>query len=113
MIEICKTEGGISVKGHANYAPHGQDVVCAGVSTLAQALIASIEELTEDKIQYSISPGRVDINYGDLSERAQLLISSFFVGVNLIASEYPDNVNIAICDLKKRPSLEVGKSKGE
>lgn len=100
MIEIRKTEGGITVRGHANYAPHGQDVVCAGVSTLAQTLIESIEGLTEDEIQYSISPGRVDINYRDLSERARLLVSSFFVGVNLIASEYPDNVNIAICDSK-------------
>lgn len=100
MINISKTDEGITLRGHANYAPHGQDVVCAGVSTLVQTLIQSIEELTQDKIQYSMSPGRVDINYRDLSERAQLLVNSFFVGAFMIASEYPDNVHIAICDSK-------------
>ena len=29
----------LSVKGHANYAPAGQDIVCAGASILMQALV--------------------------------------------------------------------------
>lgn len=98
MILIDRGERTINIDGHANYAEPGKDIVCAAVSTLAQTLIASIEELTEDKIEYRISPGRVDINYRDLSERARLLVDSFFVGVNLIASEYPDNISIAISD---------------
>ena len=38
--------------------------MCAGVTALAQTLIKSIEDLTDDKIEYEISPGRVDIKYG-------------------------------------------------
>lgn len=94
MIAITRYTGGISVKGHANYAPHGQDIVCAAVSTLAQTLIASIEELTADEIQYVIQPGTVDIKFGDLSEESNLLIDSFFVGVQGIANAYPENVVI-------------------
>ncbi len=82
------------MSGHANYAPPGQDIVCAGVSTLVQTLIQSIEELTPDKIQYSMQPGTVDIKFRDLSEQAQLLVDSFFVGLRLISDEYPDNVKI-------------------
>lgn len=94
MIEIHRSESGITMSGHANYAEAGKDIVCAGISALVQNLIQSIEELTQDKIQYSMSPGWVDIKFRDLSEQAQLLVSSFFVGVEMIASEYPDNVKL-------------------
>lgn len=94
MIEIQRNESGITITGHANYAEAGKDIVCAGVSTLVQNLIQSIEELTADKIQYDMQPGTVHIKYGNLSEQAQLLADSFFVGVRLIADEYPDNVKI-------------------
>lgn len=94
MIEIKRCDSGITITGHANYAEHGKDIVCAGISALAQTLIQSVEELTSDIIQYSMQPGTVDINFGDLSEPAQLLVDSFFVGAQLIAETYPDNVKI-------------------
>lgn len=94
MIEIHRHKDGIKMSGHANYAEHGKDIVCAGVSALVQTLIQSIEELTADQIQYSMQPGTVDIKFGDLSEHAQLLVSSFFVGVEMIASEYPNNIKL-------------------
>ena len=84
----------ITIQGHANYAPLGQDIVCASVSTLVQVMIASIEQMTEDKIEYSIQPGMVDIKFGNLSEKAQLLVSSFFIGAQMIADQYPNNVKI-------------------
>ena len=94
MIVVNRHSNGITMSGHANYAPPGQDIVCAGVSALVQTLIQSIEELTQDKIQYSMQPGTVDIKFRDLSEQAQLLVNSFFVGIRLIADEYPEYVAI-------------------
>ena len=94
MIEITPKENGLSIKGHANYAEPGKDIVCAGVSTLAQTLVASILEMTTDEIQYDMQPGSVEIKYRNLSEAAQLLVDSFFVGINLIANSYPENVRI-------------------
>ena len=94
MIVITKYDNRITIKGHANYAPLGQDIVCASVSTLVQVLIKCIEDITEDKIEYSIRPGMVDIKFGNLSEKAQLLVSSFFIGAQMIADQYPNNVKI-------------------
>ena len=84
----------ITIEGHANYAPPGQDIVCASVSTLVQVLIKCIEDMTDDIIEYSIQPGMVDIKFGNLSEKAQLLVSSFFIGAQMIAEQYPNNVKI-------------------
>lgn len=94
MIVITRYNNGFTVKGHAGYAPIGQDIVCAGISTLVQTLIESIETLTADKIKYVSQPGLVEIKHGDLSADTKLLIDSFFVGVGLIAETYPDNVRI-------------------
>lgn len=94
MIEVKIRPDEITLFGHANYAVAGQDIVCADATALVQTLIRSIEDLTEDKIEYSISPGWADIKYGNLSEKAKTLVDSFFVGICMIADEYPDCVRI-------------------
>lgn len=94
MIEVKFRPRTISVTGHAGHGPPGQDIVCAGVTAQTQALIKSIEDLSDDKIEYEISPGKADIIYEDLSEKAKTLVDSFFIGICMIADEFPDNVRI-------------------
>lgn len=77
MIAVSVQKDGIKVSGHANYAEAGKDIVCAGVTALAQTLIRSLEDLI-----------------GDLSEEGKLLVDSFFIGVCSIADEFPYNVRI-------------------
>lgn len=94
MIEVSVRKDEVKVSGHANYAVQGFDIVCAGVTALTQTLIKSIEDLTEDKIEYEISPGRVDIKYRNLSEKSRTLVDSFFIGASMIADEFPDYLRI-------------------
>lgn len=94
MIEITHANGNITITGHAGYAEHGKDIVCSGVSALVQTLIVAIPELTTDIIRYDIQPGWANIKHGILSERAQLLIDSFFLGLKMIADEYPQYVRL-------------------
>lgn len=46
----------IDVKGHAGYAPHGQDIVCAAVSAILQTAVLGIESIAETY------PGHVEVN---------------------------------------------------
>ena len=94
MIDVTVRKDHITVSGHARAAPAGQDIVCAAVSALTDTLICSLEQLTEDDIEASISPGRVDIDYRNLSGEAKTLVDSFFIGVCRVAGEYPDYVRI-------------------
>ena len=68
--------------------------MCAGVTSLAQTLIKSILDLTEDIIEYEMQPGLVEIKYGNLSERSRTLVDSFFIGICLIADEFPEYIRI-------------------
>ena len=94
MIEVKVRADGITITGHADYAPAGQDIVCAGISTLFQTLIQSIESLTTDRITYKIISGASELKYGKLSEQAKILVDAFFVGVLLIVDIYPDYVYV-------------------
>lgn len=94
MIAVSVRKDGITVSGHAGFARAGKDIVCAGVTSLVQTLIKSVGDLTEDKLEYEISPGRADIKHGNLSEKAQTLVDSFFVGICIIADEFPEHVRI-------------------
>ena len=94
LIEVTVRKDEIKISGHAKYAVSGSDIVCAGVTALAQTLIKSIKDLTDDKIEYEISPGRVDIKYGNLSEKSKTLVDSFFIGICMIAEEFPEYVRI-------------------
>ena len=93
MIDVTVREDRVTVSGHANYAASGEDIVCAAVTALSITLFKSLTDLTEDKIEYDIQPGRVDIKYGDLSEKAKTLVDSFFIGVSQISGEFPECVN--------------------
>lgn len=94
MIEVNVRPDGITVGGHAGYAECGKDIVCAGVTALTQTLIGSLKELTSDDIKYDISPGWANINYGNLSEESKTLVDSFFIGICMIADEFPDYVRV-------------------
>ena len=94
MIEVSRLKDGITIRGHANYAPIGQDIVCAAVSVLVQTLIQSVESLTTDKIEYDMQPGTVVIKFWCLSDQSKVLIDAFFIGIEGIAEAHPDNVRL-------------------
>lgn len=94
MIQVTIKLKEIEILGHAEYAPKGQDIVCAGVSTLTQNFIQSIEELTQDIISYGMQPGAVHIYFENLSDHAQILKDSFILGLQSIADAYPYHIQI-------------------
>jgi uncharacterized protein YsxB (DUF464 family) len=96
MMTITKHENGFTIKGHAGFAERGKDIVCAAVSTLAQVFLQSVETLTADKMECVLSEkdGFLDVEYKELSEKSKTLLASFFIGVEMIADEYPDFVKV-------------------
>lgn len=96
MVTITRTKDRIIIHGHAGYAEHGKDIVCAGISTLAQTLIQSLDILTDDEIEFYIDEqsATIDIKFWTLSERAQVLVESFFIGVEGVHLAFPDFVQI-------------------
>lgn len=97
----------LTSKGHADYAPAGQDIVCAGISALCGAL-----ELALDNLQ---DAGRVRTHFCSLSdaffhaeaeaangkEEVRTVFETVYNGLCRIAEAYPDHLQCKKTILKK------------
>ncbi|GGG02460.1 hypothetical protein GCM10010912_54080 [Paenibacillus albidus] len=84
---------GFEVKGHAGYAKRGEDIVCAGVSTVTVGTVNSIETLTGVIMDTSMKNGFLSGAVGAIedpgtSAKVQLLLESMVVMLNDIAESY-------------------------
>lgn len=94
MIVVNRANSSVKITGHAGFAEPGKDIVCAAVSTLAQTLAVSLEKLTLDSVGHDVEPGHMEIYHGTLSDGGKYLIESFFIGVKMVAEQYPDYVKV-------------------
>lgn len=92
----------LEIKGHADYAAEGEDIVCSAVSILAYTLAEHIAILYEggmlcDKPVIKMNSGDLKIECKPTKEALQNITNIFtFVelGFALIANTYPDNVKL-------------------
>ena len=94
MITVERYSDRITLRGHANYAEIGKDIVCSAVSVLVQTLVQSVETLTADRIEANMQPGKVDIKFWCLSDPSKVLIDAFFIGIKGVAESYPACVKV-------------------
>ena len=91
MIRVVFTDRRMTVQGHAGYAPKGQDVVCAAVSALVYALIATLEE-TENMRESVIRPGYATVAAKE-QDRAFDVVRG---GLRQIAARYPACISLEV-----------------
>lgn len=94
MIVVTIGQNQITVTGHAGYAPRGQDIVCAAVSTLTQCLVRALDQLTPGRAASQLVIGEALIRLEYPSEDTQLLVDAYRVGIAALAEAYPDNVEL-------------------
>lgn len=84
----------VEISGHAEYAPEGQDIVCAAVSALALALHSYLAAHSE----VCICAGRQSGGHARFTFRrtrsSQAAYEMTAMGLSAIAAEYPDHVRI-------------------
>lgn len=93
----------LEARGHAGYAPAGQDIVCAGASTLMQTLayLLAGEENAHSDVWNEEDGPRLTVTAG--TPRAAWVEGAFAfakTGFALLAERYPDHVRFA--DLSER-----------
>ena len=106
MIKVCYSEldgpEGLSLRleaaGHAGYAPAGQDIVCAGASTLMQALVyllAGEENARSDAWDEPEGPRLAVAAQAPVAPWVQGAFELAKAGFTLLAERYPDNLRFA------------------
>ncbi|MEK4512444.1 MULTISPECIES: ribosomal-processing cysteine protease Prp [Paenibacillus] len=90
---------GFEVKGHANYAKAGQDIVCAGVSAVTVGTVNSIEALTGIVMDSEMKNGFLNASLPSTvqpqaKDQAQLLLASMVVMLKGIEGSYGKYIKI-------------------
>lgn len=88
----------ISAKGHANYAKHGEDIVCSAVSTLFQSTLLGLTEIVKAKVDYEINDAYMLIkpektNNNNI-ELINALLDTLELSLEVIAKDYPKYLNV-------------------
>lgn len=94
MLTITIRKNGWEVEGHADYAPHGSDIVCSAISTLAQIISMEIQSYAD--CDYIARSGFLHFHIKDNLERTEVraLTRTFKNGVTLISKDFPEYVKI-------------------
>ena len=82
---------GFYCEGHAGYANAGDDIVCAGISTLVINTINSIEVLTDTEILADAEQesGTIHVNFpSGCDKQAKLLVDAMILGLQGIQKNY-------------------------
>lgn len=102
MIKVTFTENGkklsLRVEGHADYAEHGKDIVCASASILAYTLASIVDSFDE------VEP-IIDLTSGDTTIECRCKDNGIFaavanayhyteIGFALLAHNYPQYVRL-------------------
>lgn len=90
---------GLVVEGHAGYGPHGQDIVCAAVSALAQTAVLAIERLAGVRPKARVHEGYLECFLpadltGESRDKARLVLETAAVGLSEVARSHPKHVKV-------------------
>ena len=83
----------IAAKGHAEYAPHGYDIVCSAVSTLLQSYGNYLQELEKYSklkvLEIKFNEGDINVEVLDSSDRVKDLYRMTMLGIEAVYETYP------------------------
>jgi uncharacterized protein YsxB (DUF464 family) len=87
------------VKGHAEFAEPGKDIVCAGVSAITVGTVNAIEVLLGIRLSHEADKGLLEVQLPDMNdgkqlEQVQLLLESMVVMLQTIEESYGKYINI-------------------
>lgn len=84
---------GFVVEGHADYAAHGQDIVCAGVSAIVIMSYMGVRGETDVELKQHHGYSRLRIN-GRRNMKTDTIIHAFIGAARILAKEYPSYIQI-------------------
>jgi uncharacterized protein len=92
---------GLRAHGHADFAEHGQDVVCAAVSAVLQAARLGLSEHARADLGARQAPGELELHWPPADrerESVRAIAATAKLAVLEIARRFPEHVRL--CDVE-------------
>lgn len=88
---------GFRIEGHADFGEAGKDIVCAGVSAIAQAALFGLQDILGNGVKFRKGSGylEVEVDPGKAeAEGPKAIFRSLQLGLLGIQESYPGTVKI-------------------
>jgi len=93
----------VEASGHTGYGEEGEDIVCAGISTLLQASLLGLLQVAKINVKYKIDTetGKLKVTLPEnLTEEerhdADVILNTLLVGLQDFYTEYSDFINLEV-----------------
>lgn len=83
------------VSGHSGSAPHGKDIICAGVSALTQSALLGLTQYLKRTIHWQAADGLLSMELCNLPDaQTNAILETMLLGLQEIVKLEPDVVRI-------------------
>ncbi|MBV8499749.1 MAG: ribosomal-processing cysteine protease Prp [Candidatus Eremiobacteraeota bacterium] len=101
---------GISARGHADFAAHGRDIVCAAVSAVLQAARLGLQEHAGVELEARQAAGELQLRWPPQrrdSESVRAIVATAELAVAAIARRFPAHVRVRRRRISREPGGRV------
>lgn len=84
----------IEIKGHANSGVIGQDLVCAGVSSITFGTLNALNEMTKESVELIVDKSIIIKVKNILDERCQIILQTMMIQLATIEEQYSNYIQI-------------------
>ena len=85
---------GFEIRGHADFADIGKDIVCASVSSAALMAANTITEIIGAKADANADNGAMLFMVDEPCERTETVLKGLELHLTELAKQYPENIKI-------------------
>lgn len=103
FLERNKSLCGFCVSGHAEYAEHGDDIVCAGVSSAVQMAANAITEIIGEKAEVLCEENLISLKLPINQNNGQaclIIIKALHLQLSLLSESYKGNIKVFISEVE-------------
>ena len=86
----------LEVSGHANSGAHGQDIVCAGVSSLVLSNLMYAEKRQIGVMNTKQEDGLIIVEVVESTDVLQHILAAIVEGLSLMENQYPKYIKMKI-----------------
>ncbi len=85
---------GFEISGHSMFAPEGQDIVCAAVSSAALMAANTITEILEVSAKAEAESGSMFFHLSETNDKTEAILRGLELHLTELSKQYPHNIKV-------------------
>ena len=90
---------GFEAKGHSMSAPHGEDIICAFVSSACLMAANTVTEVIGIEAEAKAGEGYLKLMINASAKPAQDILNGLKLHLSELQKDYPENINVIISEV--------------